>query len=432
MRMFDVIAKKRDGLALTREEIEFFIEGYVNEDIPDYQASAFAMAAYLNGMDSRETTDLTVAMAHSGDMADLSALGTVADKHSTGGVADTTTLIVVPLVAACGLKVGKMSGRGLGHTGGTLDKLESIPGMNISLSMEAFMAQTEKVGAAVMGQTMNLCPADKMLYGLRDVTATVDSLPLIASSIMSKKLASGANVIMLDVKTGNGAFMGDREEARALARAMVDIGNGAGRKTAALISDMSQPLGLAVGNSLEVIEAVEILQGQYDGDLLTVAMALGANMLLLGGIAKEQAAAEDMLTDALVSGRGLHKLAEIIQAQGGDKRVAEDTSLMPRAKYIENVAAENTGVLSEVDCKGLGMIAGGLGAGRLTKDDDIDLSVGFIVRKRIGDNVEKGDVLFEVHANDPGRLETAKKALPRCFTLAKTAEKPQLICDILV
>ena len=432
MRMYDIILKKRDGQELTRDEIEYFIDGYVAKSIPDYQAAALIMAAFIRGMNSRETTDLTVAMANSGDTADLSALGTVADKHSTGGVADTTTLIVLPLVAACGLKVGKMSGRGLGHTGGTLDKLESIPGMNISLSMSAFIKQTNDIGAAVMGQTMDLCPADKMLYALRDVTATVDSMPLIASSIMSKKLAAGADVIMLDVKTGNGAFMESLQDAQQLARAMVDIGNGAGRKTAALISDMSQPLGLAVGNSLEVIEAVEILQNKYTGDLLTVALALSTHMLMLSKTAQSESQAREMLADALQGGRALGKLSEIIAAQGGDQRITEDLARMPRAAYIENVTASSAGILSEVDCRGLGVAAGALGAGRITKEDAIDPAVGFIVKKRIGDSIKKGEVLFEVHANDMAKLKKAKATLAGCLTLSSNATPPSLICDILV
>lgn len=432
MKMYDIILKKRDGGKLTKEEIEFFIDSYVRGDIPDYQASAFVMAAFIKGLDEHETADLTIAMANSGDTADLTKLGTVADKHSTGGVADTTTLLVAPLVAACGLKVGKMSGRGLGHTGGTLDKLESIPGMNISLTLEDFIEQTQSVGAAVMGQTMSLCPADKKLYALRDVTATVDSIPLIASSIMSKKLASGANVIILDVKTGNGAFMEDLEDSKALARAMVDIGNNAGRKTAAIISDMSQPLGKAVGNSLEVIEAIEILQGKINGDLLTVAMALSANLLILGGIAKDIDDAEKLLNDSLQSGRALKKLSEIISAQGGDSRLTDDLSLMPKAKYIEKVTAEKSGVLSAVDCRGLGIAAQELGAGRIKKEDDIDLTVGFIVEKRIGDHINQGDVLFEVHANDQEKLKAVKQKLIDCLTLSDTAKIPKLIYDVMV
>ena len=427
MRMVDILAKKRDGGKLTREEIGFFIRGYVAGEIPDYQASALLMAAFIRGLDDEETVWLTDEMAHSGDMADLSALGTVADKHSTGGVADTTTMIVVPLVAACGLKVAKMSGRGLGHTGGTLDKLESIPGMTTSLTMEAFIAQIKKIGAAVMGQTMKLCPADKLLYSLRDVTATVESIPLIASSIMSKKLAAGAGVIMLDVKTGEGAFMGDPKDAHALAEAMVRIGQMSGRKTAAIISDMNQPLGNAVGNALEVVEAVEILQGQYEGDLLTVSMELASRMLCLSGLAATQDDAKAQLNDTLRSGRALHKLSEIIAAQGGDPRVTEEPSRMPRASLITNVVANCSGVVSAFDCRGLGLAAGALGAGRQKKDDVIDLTVGFLLKKRVGDAVKPGDILFEIHASDAVKGKEAEQSLLRCVTISDNAKKLPLI-----
>ncbi len=429
MRMYDILTKKRDGGKLSREEIEFFIRGYVAGEIPDYQASALLMAAFIRGLDDEETTLLTEAMAYSGDMVDLTALGVVADKHSTGGVADTTTLLVVPLVAACGLKVAKMSGRGLGHTGGTLDKLESIPGMTTALSMDAFISQIRSTGAAVMGQTMRLCPADKLLYALRDVTATVESIPLIASSIMSKKLAAGAGVIMLDVKTGSGAFMTDENDARALAEAMVRIGSMSGRKTAAIISDMNQPLGNAVGNSLEVIEAIELLQCKYESDLLAVAMALSVRMLCLANLAGNTAEAKVMLTDALHSGSALHKLGEIITAQGGNARVTQDTSLMPRAKLISAVSAPRGGIVSAFDCRGLGLAAGALGAGRLTKDDTIDLCTGFILKKRIGDAVKPGETLFEIHANDSKKMAQAQRALIGCITISDSAKKPPLIYD---
>lgn len=427
MRMYDIIAKKRDKQKLTDDELRFFVNEYVAARIPDYQASAFLMAAFLNGLDNDETVWLTQAMAASGDMADFSDLGLVADKHSTGGVADTTTLIVVPLVCACGLKVAKMSGRGLGHTGGTLDKLESIPGMSVTLSMDNFLAQVQSVGAAVMGQTMRLCPADKMLYALRDVTATVESIPLIASSIMSKKLAAGAQIIVLDVKTGSGAFMTNESDAKALAEAMVSIGQMAGRKTAALITDMSQPLGLAVGNALEVIEAIDVLAGRATGDLLTVSLALASQMLTLAGIAPNDDSAKSMLYDALHSGRALTKLGDIIAAQGGDRRVIHDTSLMPRARIVAPLYSSVDGVLSATDCKGLGEAAGILGAGRITKDDTIDPAVGFIIKKRIGDAISKGDVLFEIHANDETTQKQAADRLMSCLTLASQSQPPLLI-----
>ncbi len=429
MNMYHIIAKKRDGGKLSAEEIGYFIHGYVAGEVPDYQASALLMAMFIRGLDDEETAQLTQAMTDSGDKADLSSLGTVADKHSTGGVADTTTLIVVPLVCACGLKVAKMSGRGLGHTGGTLDKLESIPGVTVALSMDRFMEQVRSIGGAVMGQTMSLCPADKMLYALRDVTATVESIPLIASSIMSKKLASGADVIVLDVKTGSGAFMTDADDARALAKAMVSIGQSAGRKISAIISDMSQPLGCAVGNSLEVIEAIDVLAGRADGDLLTVSMALATKLLCLGNIASSEEAARSLLEDALHSGRALAKLGEIIAAQGGDAHVVQDTSLMPRARIIHTLAAEADGVISSMDCRGLGEAAGALGAGRVTKDDVIDPAVGFIVKKRIGDQVSKGDALFEIHANNEAKLKEALRSLPLCITISDSAQIPELILD---
>lgn len=429
MRMHDIIIKKRDGKKLSRQEIDFFITGYVKGEIADCQASAFIMAAYIRGLDEQETAALTNAMANSGETADLGKLGTVADKHSTGGVSDTTTLLVAPLAASCGLKIAKMSGRGLGHTGGTLDKLESIPGMNVSLSMNDFISQINSVGAAVMGQTMNICPADKMLYSLRDVTATVDSIPLIASSIMSKKLALGANIIMLDVKTGNGAFMKTLKDARNLAQAMVNTGNNSNRKTAAIISDMSQPLGNAVGNSLEIIEAIEILQTKQTGDLLTVAMELCAAMLIMAKIADNKKQADDMLTGALKTKRALDKLGQIIDSQGGDGNVVYDTSIMPRANYIESIFAKKSGYLSAVNCRGLGSAAGELGAARIKKQDSIDPSVGFLIKKRIGDRIEKGDELFEIHANDKDKLLAAKHKLEGYLTLSKSAKKPILLYD---
>ena len=429
MNMYDIIAKKRDGGTLSEKEIDFFIKGYILGSIPDYQASALLMAAFIRGLSDAETLFLTQAMTDSGDKADLSALGNVADKHSTGGVADTTTLIVVPLVCACGLKVAKMSGRGLGHTGGTLDKMESIPGVTVSLTMNQFIEQVRLVGAAVMGQTMNLCPADKMLYALRDVTATVESIPLIASSIMSKKLASGAQTIVLDVKTGNGAFMTNTDDARALAKAMVRIGQNAGRKTAAIISDMSQPLGNAVGNALEVVEAIDILAGRAGGDLLTVSLALASHMLCLAEIAQSTEQAQNMLMRALRSGQALAKLGEIIAAQGGDARVIHDPALMPRAPIIHTVTASSCGVVCAYDCRGLGAAAGSLGAGRVKKDDVIDPAVGFIINKRIGDTVNAGEALFEIHAGSQIRLDDAQQALTRCITIGNSAQKPKLILD---
>ena len=432
MQMYDVILKKRSGQKLSFDEIEFFISGFVSDDIPDYQAAALLMAMFLNGLDDEETSALTVAMAHSGEMADLSALGQVADKHSTGGVADTTTFLVVPLVSCCGLKMAKMSGRGLGHTGGTLDKLESIPGINAALPMADFVSQIKNIGAAITGQTLQLCPADKKMYALRDVTATVESIPLIASSIMSKKLASGADIIMLDVKTGNGAFMKTLKDSTALARLMVDIGRKAGKKTSALISDMSQPLGNAVGNALEVKEAIEILQGHISGgDLLTVSMALSVKMLCLASIAEDERHAQTLLDDAFRSRRALTQLGRIIKAQGGDARVIHDTALLPRAQYKKPVTSEKSGYLSAVDCQSLGLAAQMLGAGRIKKDDAIDLSVGIVLKKRIGEYVSTGDILCDIHANDLDRLHLVIQTLVRCFTLSDKAVTPPLIYSSL-
>ena len=427
MRMYDIIQKKRDGAKLTDDEIRFFVSGFVSGDIPDYQASALLMAICIRGLDDEETLSLTYAMARSGETADLSALYPVADKHSTGGVADSTTLIAAPLAASCGLNVAKMSGRGLGHTGGTLDKLESIPGMNVSLTLDRFISQIKAVGVAVTGQTMSLCPADKKLYALRDVTATVESIPLIASSIMSKKIAAGADVIILDVKTGNGAFMQSYEDAKKLADLMVRIGNGAGKKTAAVISDMSQPLGTAIGNSLEVIEAIEILQCKKEGDLLTVALELSKGMLFLSGKAKSESEAQNMLREALFSGRALDKFAQMIAAQGGDPKVVSDTSLMPRARHTKVIKSEKRGYLGGVDCRRLGAAAGILGAGRQRIGDRIDPASGIVVIKRIGDEVEAGEPLCELHSGAKEKIDEAEKMVLDSLAITPHAEKPTLI-----
>ena len=432
MNMIEIITKKRDGCKLTNEEIAFFITEYVAGRIPDYQAAALLMAIFLRGFDETETTQLTQAMAHSGEMVNLDHLGLVADKHSTGGVADSTTLIAVPLVCACGLKVAKMSGRGLGHTGGTIDKLESIPGFCTSIDQRVFFEQISRIGLAVSGQTPKLCPADKMLYALRDVTATVESIPLIVSSIMSKKLATGAHIIVLDVKTGSGAFMTQPEQAQQLAKAMVQTGSRAGRKTAAIISDMSQPLGNAIGNALEIKEAIDILSGHARGDLLDVSLALATRMLRLANIAKSDEQASIMLNAALDNGDGLAKLGQLIEAQGGDMRVLSDTSLLPSAKIIRPLKAKHSGLLSATDCKGLGEAAGLLGAGRKHKDDIIDPSVGLIIKKRIGQQVKEGETLIELHANDEDRLSLAMHKLEGCMRISQNAQLPKLIHGTIV
>ncbi len=409
MQITDIILKKRGGNALSKDEIEFFINGYVEGIIPDYQISALLMALWYKGMDARETTDLTLCMVKSGDEIDLSRIpGIKVDKHSTGGVGDTTTLIAAPLVAAVGGKVAKMSGRGLGHTGGTLDKLESIPGFSISQKMESFEKFVSGIGLSVIGQTGNLVPADKKLYALRDVTGTVDNLSLIASSIMSKKIASGSDAIVLDVKTGSGAFMKTPEDSQALGRAMVDIGNLAGRKTMALVTDMDQPLGNAVGNTIEVQEAILILSGKEEGDLKEVSMALASWMVVLSELAETPEEARKLLDEALVSGAGLKKFSEMIEAQGGDSRVTDDISLLPEADELISVNAKEAGWVQAVDCQEIGVAALLLGAGRTKKTDVIDPAVGLWMKKRVGERVEQGDTLAVFHVNSRDKLSESE------------------------
>lgn len=412
MRAVDIISKKRHGEALSREEINFFIEGFVNGSIPDYQASALLMAVCCNGMDSWETVDLTLAMANSGDKVDLSRIsGIKVDKHSTGGVGDTTTLITAPLVAACGVPVAKMSGRGLGHTGGTLDKLESIPGFKTDLSMEEFINAVESIGLAVIGQSKDLVPADKLLYELRDVTGTVDNIPLIASSIMSKKIASGSDAIVLDVKTGSGAFMRSVNDSFLLADAMVKIGVRAGRDVMAVITDMDQPLGMAVGNALEVKEAVEVLKNKRQGPLKDISIYLAANMLLTAKACSSLDEGLIMTSEALESGRGLNKLGEMIQRQGGDRDVLDDFSLLPGAEHIIPVKADAEGYISSIDAEKIGLCSLLTGAGRSKKEDDIDHAAGLIMHKRVGDPVHEGDILAELHINKLDMFEEASQML---------------------
>lgn len=400
MDIREIIAKKKRAQALTREEIRFFARGAADESIPNYQLSALLMAICLRGMDARETTDLTLEMMRSGEVADLSAIeGVCVDKHSTGGVGDTTTLVLTPLCAACGAKVAKMSGRGLGHTGGTLDKLESIPGLSVSQSEEQFVRQVQRIGCAVIGQTADLVPADKTLYALRDVTETVDSVPLIASSILSKKLASGAQAIVLDVKTGTGALMQTLERSIELAQAMVDIGTLSGRRVTALVTGMDQPLGTHVGNALEVKEAIDILSGRAKGDLLSVSLTLGAHMLCAAGLTREMGEARDQLMRALESGAGLEKLREMIIAQGGDGRVCDDVSLLPQPREIIDVHAQRDGYVTGMDTTLIGNAAQGLGAGRASKGDVIDPAVGLVMHVRLGDYVHAGDVLARLYVN---------------------------------
>lgn len=425
MRAVDIIIKKRDKIELTHDEIEFFVRGFAAGEVPDYQASAFAMAVVLNGMTPPETTDLTLAMAHSGQMLDLSDVVDLAvDKHSSGGVGDKTSLAVLPIVAACGLPVGKMSGRGLGFSGGTLDKLESIPGYRVDLTTEEFKKQLREKGIVLTGQSLDLAPADGKLYALRDVTGTVQSIPLIASSIMCKKLAAGAQAIVLDVKTGLGAFMQSLDEARELARLMVDIGKLAGREVVALISDMNQPLGFAVGNALEVIEAIDTLKGGGPEDFREHCLHISAHMLVLGKRAQNLEEARRMAERAIFDGSALEKFRVLIEAQGGDASYVDDVSKFPRAKFVETIEAPRGGSISQVHARLVGEAAVALGAGRAKKSDPIDHAVGFVVHKKVGDKVEAGEPLFTVHANDEARLAEAREAALAAHSISDEEIRP--------
>ena len=432
MRMYDIIQKKRDGLSLTKEEIDFFIKGYTEGSIPDYQASALAMAIYFQGMNEEETTNLTLAMSNSGETLDLSVIdGITVDKHSTGGVGDKTTLIVTPIVASLGCKVAKMSGRGLGHTGGTVDKLESIKGFKVELSPEEFIEQVKKVGICVIGQSANLAPADKKLYALRDVTATVSSIPLIASSIMSKKLAAGSECIVLDVKTGSGAFMKTVEGATELSESMVNIGKNAGRKVAALITDMDIPLGTHIGNTLEVIEAVGVLKGEVNNDLKKVCVALASNIVSLAkNITLSEA--ERLVNEAIDSGSAFSKFREFISAQGGDVSYIDDISNMPKAGIKYEVISDSEGFIYHMDTEKIGLSSVMLGAGREKKEDLIDYTAGIILKKKTGDFVNIGDVLCEFYTNDEAKILTAEREYLSAIKIGDTKpEKSPLIYKII-
>jgi pyrimidine-nucleoside phosphorylase len=412
MRAVDIIIKKRDKGELTLAEIEYFIKSFISGEVADYQASALLMAIVLNGMTPRETTDLTLAMANSGHMLDLSDVVDLAvDKHSSGGVGDKTSIAVLPIVAACGLPVGKMSGRGLGFSGGTLDKLESIPGYRVDLTTEEFKRQLREKEIVLTGQTLDLAPADGKLYALRDVTGTVQSIPLIASSIMCKKLAAGAQAILLDVKTGLGAFMQTLEEARQLADLMVEIGQLAGRDVVALLSDMNQPLGNAVGNALEVIEAVETLRDSGPQDFLEHCLHVSAHMLVLGRRARDLAEARAMAEASIADGSAFEKLRVLIQAQGGDVSYIDDPSKFPQAEYVDVVDAPQSGYLAQIQARMVGEAAVALGAGRARKSDLIDHAVGFVLHHKVGDRVQKGEALFTVHANDREKLADTRQAV---------------------
>ncbi len=412
MRAVDIIIRKRDRQELSREEIEYFIHGLTSQEIPDYQVAAWAMAVQLNGMTPQETTDLTLAMVASGETIDFSGVVEfVVDKHSTGGVGDKTSLVVAPLVSACGLPVGKMSGRGLGYSGGTLDKLESIPGYRCNLTTEEFMKQLKEVGIVLTGQSADLAPADGRLYALRDVTGTVPSIPLIASSVMSKKIAAGAQAIVLDVKVGSGAFMQTLENARELAELMVAIGERAGRKTVALLSDMDQPLGCAVGNALEVREAIETLHGDGPADFREHCLVVAAHMLVLGKIRSDLETARSMCEAALADGSAFNRFRDLIRAQGGDLEVVDDPSKLPAAELVEVVSAPRSGFLRAIHARSVGETAVQMGAGRAKKGDPIDLAVGLVIHHRVGDFIEAGSPLFTVHSSSQKILADAREAV---------------------
>ena len=422
MRAVDIIAKKRDGEELSDGELKFFVEGYTRDDIPDYQASAFCMAVLLRGMTHAEVTALTLHMAHSGDTLDLHSIApVVVDKHSTGGVGDKTTLVVAPLVACQGLPVGKMSGRGLGFSGGTIDKLESIRGFKVSLSPAEFMAMLAQHGIVVSGQSANLAPADGKFYALRDVTATVESLDLIAASVMSKKIAAGADAIVLDVKTGKGAFMKTEAEAEALANLMVEIGRGVGRKVAAVIADMNQPLGLAVGNALEVKEAIETLQGGGPADFRDHCLTVAGKMVELAGKAPDLDAARAMLSRSLNDGTAWNKFVEWITAQGGDRAVIDDPTLLPQAGVVDTAPAPRAGFIAAIDAAEVGKTGVLLGGGRTKKGDPIDYGVGLVLQAKVGDEVRPGDALFTIYANDPNTLTAARERLLAAIDWSDTA-----------
>ena len=429
MNIIDIIEKKRDKKTLTKEEINYFIENYTNGKIADYQASALLMAIFLNGMDDEETTNLALAMAKSGEILDLSKInGIIVDKHSTGGVGDKVSLILLPLVASCGVPVAKMSGRGLGFTGGTVDKLESIPGYNTKIDMNTFMQNVEKIGISMISQTLNLAPADKKIYALRDSISCVESIPLIASSIMSKKIASGADKIVIDVTVGSGALMQTKEKARKLAKQMIEIGKLANRETVCVLTNMDEPLGYAVGNSLEVIEAIEFLNGNIIEDVKEVVLELGANMLKLAGIGEDIEQNKELLMKNIKNGKAFEKFKELVQLQGGDVTYLEDVEKFQKAKYIEYVYSEEKGYIRKIDAKEIGKIVCELGAGRIEKEDEIDYSVGLILRKKVSDKVAKGEEIAYIYANDTEKLGIAKQKLLKNIKISEEkVEKPKIV-----
>lgn len=431
MRMVDIIAKKRDGHELTTAEIEFFVKQYTDGHIPDYQASAFLMAIYFQNMTERERADLTMAMVNSGETVDLSAIeGIKVDKHSTGGVGDTTTLVLAPLVAALDVPVAKMSGRGLGHTGGTIDKFETIPGFKVEIDIEDFIQQVNRDKVAIIGQSGNLAPADKKLYALRDVTATVNSIPLIASSIMSKKIAAGADAIVLDVKTGAGAFMKTQAEAEELAHAMVKIGHNVGRRTMAIISDMSQPLGYAVGNALEVKEAIDTLKGHGPQDLHELVLTLGSQMVVLAGKAATLEQAREKLLEVMHNGKAIEKFKELVAKQGGDSRVIDEPERLPQATYQIALPAKRSGFVTSMIADEIGIAAMQLGAGRATKDDVVDFAVGIVLHKKVGDAIAEGESLLTIHSNRAD-VDAIKQKLYDSIVIAEQGAAQQLIHKVI-
>ena len=433
MNTVELILKKRSGLELSEAEISYLISGYVGGSIPDYQISALLMAVYFSGMSDEETYFLTREMIKSGDTLDLSQIsGIKADKHSTGGVGDKTTLVLCPMLAAVGIKMAKMSGRGLGHTGGTIDKLESFPGLSTEIDGESFIKQANEIGVVIAGQTAHLVPADKKLYALRDVTATVDIMPLIVSSIMSKKIASAADIIVLDVKTGSGAFMKKEEDSFELAERMVRLGRNAGRKSVAVVSDMDEPLGFAVGNALEVKEAIAVLSGEDAGNVRELCLALGTCVLLEAEMAGHEAEARAMLEKVLDDGSALRKLAEFVEAQGGDPRAVYNTKLLPLAPVLKELPSAKKGYVRSLDAEGCGRVSVALGGGRATKDSKIDLSVGMVLHKKVGDFVEQGESLASVHAAAPDKAEEAADLLRACYEIGdEPPEKRKFIRGIV-
>lgn len=433
MLMTDLIAIKRDGGELSTEQIDFMIQGYTRGEIPDYQMSAMCMAILLRGMTDRETLDMTMSMMHSGETLDLSPIqGLKADKHSTGGVGDKTSLALCPMVAACGLKIAKMSGRGLGHTGGTIDKLESIPGFNTAISEERFFKNVNEIGISIMGQTADLVPADKKIYALRDVTGTVPSIPLIVSSIMSKKLASGADIIVLDVKCGSGAFMKTLDDAKKLAEGLTRVGRLAGKKCAAVITDMDQPLGSTVGNALEVKEAIAVLKGEDKGELLEECLSIGSLMLCEAGMAESVEQGRERLLAAIADGSALNKLAQMVSAQDGDSRAVFDPSMLPDAAVKLPVPAKKSGYVSRIEAERVGLVSMHLGGGRVTKESEIDLSVGVVLNKKVGDYVQAGESLGTIHASTMEKAQEAAELLRGCYELSdEPVTRPDFIKAIV-